>query len=223
MDQVYVVIVAGGNGTRMQTDIPKQFLLLAGKPVFIHTIETFLKAIPQANIILVLPLQHMHKGEELLKMHQLNDRVKIIAGGETRFHSVKAGLDILENAGIVMVHDAVRCLVSATLIEQSLNSCIEHGNSIPLISCKDSMRMKNEETFTAVNREHFFAVQTPQSFKTEILKKAFEQPYSASFTDEATVAEQMGIDLHFIEGEESNIKITRPVDLIFAEHYLTHQ
>ena len=223
MDQVYAVIVAGGSGTRMQTDIPKQFLMLAGKPVFIHTIETFLKAIPQVNIILVLPYQHIQRGEELLKTHQLNNRVQVVAGGETRFHSVKAGLDQLDNEGIVMVHDAVRCLVSATFIEQSLKSCLEHGNSIPLISCKDSMRMKNAASFSPVNREHFFSVQTPQSFKAETLKKAFEQPYVPSFTDEATVAEQMGTALHFIEGEEANIKITRPVDLIFASHYLTHK
>jgi 2-C-methyl-D-erythritol 4-phosphate cytidylyltransferase len=223
MEQVYVVIVAGGSGTRMQTDVPKQFLALAGKPVFIHTIEIFLKAIPQVNIILVLPFPHIQMGEELLKAHQLIEKVSIVAGGETRFHSVKAGLHLTEDDGIVMVHDAVRCLVSGSLIQQCMKACLQHGSSIPLISCKDSMRMKNAETYNAVNRELFFSVQTPQSFKAKMLKNAFEQPYQPSFTDEASVAEQIGATLHFMEGEEANIKITRPVDLIFAAHYLKHK
>lgn len=223
MKKVYAVVVAGGSGSRMQQTIPKQFIPIHGKELFIYTLQAFLIAIPDIHIILVLPSAHIITAKEMLEKHRLLDKVQLVEGGETRFHSVKNGLQEIKEECIVMVHDAVRCMVSTELLKRCLSECQAHGSSVPILMSKDSVRVKDGDKYQAVDREKIFSIQTPQSFLSKIILPAFETEYELSFTDEATVVEKLGHHIHFIEGEDSNLKITRPTDLIFAEHYFLHK
>ena len=221
MNKVYAVVVAGGTGTRMQQALPKQFLPIHGKELFIYTLEAFLSAIPEIQIILVLPLAHMDMAKEILVKFGMFDKVLLVEGGETRFHSVKNGLNKIKEEAVVMVHDAVRCMVTPTFLQTCMQACIEYGSSVPIMMSKDSVRIKDGEKYKVVDRETIFSVQTPQSFLTSIILPAFETEYVPLFTDEATVVEKMGHTIHFIEGEDSNLKITRPVDMIFATQFFS--
>lgn len=218
--QKFAVIVAGGNGTRMGSPIPKQFLLIGNKSILQITIEQFLSAFEDIEVIVVLPQQYQRQGEEIIA--SINSLRKIITatGGETRFHSVKNGLQFVPENCIVFVHDAVRCLVSTELIRQCYESALEKGNAIPAIAMKDSVRIETDNGFAIADRSRMRIVQTPQTFFSNQLKKAFEQEYEISFTDEATVVEKYGVKIHLVEGEELNVKITTPVDLIVAEAVL---
>lgn len=219
MNKVYAVVVAGGSGTRMQQALPKQFLSIYGKEIFIYTIEAFLSIQPDMRIILVMPSLYMEMAKEILIKHRLWDEVNLVEGGETRFHSVKNGLCQIKEDAVVMVHDAVRCMVTPDFLKKCLQECMQHGSSVPLLRSKDSIRIKVGEKYEPIDRETIFSVQTPQSFMSKTILPAFEIDYDASFTDEATVVERKGNAIHFIEGEDHNIKITRPADLIFAEQY----
>jgi 2-C-methyl-D-erythritol 4-phosphate cytidylyltransferase len=221
MNKVYAVVVAGGSGTRMQQALPKQFLPIHGKELFIYTLEAFLSAIPDVEIILVLPLSHMQMAKEILGKHSLLHKVELIEGGETRFNSVKNGLQKIKDPGVVMVHDAVRCMVTPAFLKRCLDACLEYGSSVPVMMSKDSVRIKDGKSYKVVDRETIFSIQTPQSFLSHIILPAFEIDYEAAFTDEATVVEKNGFDIHFIEGEDANLKITRPADLIFATHFFS--
>ena len=216
----YVVIVAGGSGTRMGTDIPKQFLPIHGVPVFIHTIKAFLAAIPDINIILVLPITHMDKGKDHLRKFLPSCKVEIVEGGITRFNSVQNGLAGVESESIVFIHDAVRCLVSPALIQRCYLDAIQFGNSIPVIEVRDSIRKVNMDDSEVIDRSLLRAVQTPQTFRADIIKQAFDTTFDDAFTDEATVLERGGGKVHLTVGEETNIKITYPADLLIAEQIL---
>lgn len=217
---VYAVIVAGGQGTRMGTAIPKQFLDLAGKPVLYHTIHAFMNAIDGIQIILVLPQHQISYAQMVLQSFPERIDITIVSGGATRFHSVKNGLqDIPENA-IVMVHDGVRPLVSANLIKKCYDQAIEKGSAIPAIAATDSMRIIKNDNSEPLDRIFLRAIQTPQTFKASILLPAMQQEYQDNFTDEATVVEAFGEKIFLIEGEKHNIKITTPEDLIIAEALL---
>ncbi len=222
MDQnnIYIVIVAGGQGTRMGTAVPKQFLELDGKPVLYHTIKAFRDALPGAEIILVLPSHQVSYAQMVLQAFEERIDVTIVAGGETRFHSVKNGLDVIDDAGIVLVHDGVRAMITKELILRCYEQAVEKGSAIPAIPVADSMRMLEEDGSTPVDRTMLRIIQTPQTFRTEILLPAFEQEYNDGFTDEATVVELYGRDIFLVEGERSNIKITTPEDLVIAETLL---
>jgi 2-C-methyl-D-erythritol 4-phosphate cytidylyltransferase len=213
----YAIIVAGGSGTRMGTSIPKQFLLLNGKPVLHYSIDVFLEAFSDLEVILVLPETQLSSLE--LTAAQ-KGRVKITTGGPTRFHSVQNGLKLVNKESIIFVHDAVRCLVSASLIYRCYETALEKGSGIPAIASKDSIRLLNENGSIAFDRNHVMLVQTPQTFRSELLLAAFNKNYEDSFTDEATVAEAAGIPIHLVQGEENNIKITTPVDWLIAEKLL---
>ncbi|NIG56924.1 2-C-methyl-D-erythritol 4-phosphate cytidylyltransferase [Chitinophaga sp. Cy-1792] len=214
------IIVAGGSGSRMQSAIPKQFLDLAGKPVLYHTIAAFAASFKDMRIVLVLPEAHFHMAEEVLAHFEEKPDVTLVKGGETRFHSVKNGLRQVGDHAVVFVHDGVRPLVSTTLIRTCYEAALSHGSAIPVIDMKDSLREIDGEKNKAVDRERYKIIQTPQTFLSEILLPAFDLPYDALFTDEATVAERLGHAVHLVPGEEANIKITKPLDLVIAKALL---
>ncbi|HPH86593.1 MAG TPA: 2-C-methyl-D-erythritol 4-phosphate cytidylyltransferase [Ferruginibacter sp.] len=216
----YVVIVAGGSGSRMQQAIPKQFLLLKGKPVLYYTIHAFLEAYDDLQVILVLPEDHIARGQEVIDAFFDYKRIQITVGGRTRFHSVQLGLKMVEDDSIVFVHDAVRCLVTTALIHRCHDAVLEFGSAVPVTASKDSVRLLTENGNDALDRNLVKLVQTPQAFYSKILLPAFNIDYKDKFTDEATVIEAFGLTVKLVEGDENNIKITRPVDMLIAEKIL---
>jgi 2-C-methyl-D-erythritol 4-phosphate cytidylyltransferase len=216
----YAVLVAGGSGSRMKSELPKQFILLKNKPLLVYTIESFIQADADINIILVLPEHHLETGKEIIAQYFNGKDIIITSGGATRFHSVKNGLMQIQEEGIVLVHDAVRSMVSVDLIKRSLNEVLIKKAIIPAISSKDSVRLLDGEKNKSISRDNVMLVQTPQTFFSHDLKQAFEAEYNVSFTDEASVMEAAGFQIHIIAGDENNIKITHPIDLIIAEKIL---
>ena len=216
----YAVIVAGGSGTRMGNAIPKQFLLLKGKPVLWYTIDSFLRAYDDMNIILVLPKDHVKKGEKIINQLNAETRIVIVEGGTTRFDSVKLGLQKITDEAVVFVHDGVRCLISVPLIRRCYSQAIEKGSAIPAVAATDSIRIVRNGSHYVNERQEVRIVQTPQTFLSKIILPAFEQSYQDSFTDEATVVEANGSSVFLTEGEYDNIKITRPIDLLVAERII---
>ena len=214
------IITAGGKGNRMGTEIPKQFLLLNNKPVLWHTLTAFLKADQHFSFILVVPADFIDSAAALINEMQIADKVIITSGGETRFHSVKNGLDQIKETAIVFVHDAVRCLVQPDLINRCFEQAIDKGSAIPAVVSTDSVRIEMENGNKPFDRSKLRLIQTPQTFKSELIIPAFAQAYQDGFTDEATVVEAMGNSVHLIEGDYQNIKITRPMDMFIAQKIL---
>ncbi|MBN2681479.1 MAG: 2-C-methyl-D-erythritol 4-phosphate cytidylyltransferase [Bacteroidales bacterium] len=213
-----VIIVGGGTGSRMGTDIPKQFLLLRGKPVIMHTIERFRNFSSSLEITVVLPKNQFEYWHELCKQHKFNIPHKLVEGGITRFASVKNGINSISEAGLVAIHDAVRPLVSIDTIKNCFKEAEEKGNCIPVLEIKESIRKVDSEGKTkSVERKDYYTVQTPQVFEYSILKRAYEQPYQASFTDDSSVVENIGIKINISMGNSGNIKITIKEDLQIAE------
>lgn len=215
----YAVIVAGGMGKRMGNSIPKQFLPLNGKPVLWYTLDAFLRSYHDLELIVVLPEEFQNEGKKIIS--QFSRSIKIVNGGETRFHSVKNGLKWVEPESVVFVHDGVRCLISIPLIHRCYNATLQFGNAIPAVGATDSIRIMKNGQPNPENRELVKIIQTPQTFISSVIKKAFEQPYDNRFTDEATVVEIAGNKIHLVEGEFYNIKITRPIDLYLAEKIIS--
>jgi 2-C-methyl-D-erythritol 4-phosphate cytidylyltransferase len=216
----YAIVVAGGSGTRMGGNLPKQFMLLKNKPVLYYTLKVFLEAYDDLQIALVLPVEYINMGQEIIDAYFDKSRIKITDGGDTRFQSVKNGLALIENESIVFVHDGVRCLLSKELIHRCYAQAVETGSAIPAVVSKDSTRLLTEEGNEAFDRSKVMLIQTPQTFHSKILLPAFQIDYKDKFTDEATVVEAYGMKVSIVEGEENNIKITRPLDLLFAEKIL---
>ena len=212
------LIVAGGSGTRMWTVIPKQFLLLNGKAILLHSVEAFKSAFPDIKFVVVLPEAYLNYASELIAQQVYPFEIELVLGGETRFDSVKNGLSHVADAELIFVHDAVRCLVSPKLIQACSEMAAIKGSAIPVVPVKDSMRRvsKNGKESSVVDRENLYVVQTPQTFTSKLLLEAFQAPYSPLFTDEASVVEAGGHTVGLIAGEESNIKITYSEDLDFA-------
>ncbi len=213
------IIVAGGSGTRMGGPIPKQFLLLKGKPLLCWTIEAFHRYDPALPIILVLPEQQITGWKNLCIGHQFHLPHTIVAGGAERFHSVRNGLAQVEHDGLVAVHDGVRPLVSETLIDRCFRAAEAHGAAIPVVPIASSVREVVGDASRALDRSKLRAVQTPQCFRVEVLRKAFDLPYDPAFTDEATLVERIGAQVHLVDGEERNIKVTTKEDLL-ATHVM---
>lgn len=213
----YAIIVAGGTGTRMGGHIPKQFMLLKEKPVLYYTLKTFLEAYDDLQVILVLPVDYTDMGQEIIDAYFDKDRIRITAGGDSRFQSVKNGLSLVTEESVIFVHDGVRCLVTKELIHRCYKQAAATGSAIPAIVSKDSIRLVHDEGNDAIDRNKVMLVQTPQTFHSKILLPAFQIDYKDKFTDEATVVEAFGMKVSLVEGEENNIKITRPVDLLMAE------
>lgn len=217
----YAVIVAGGRGTRMGGTIPKQFMPLMGLPVLCHSVQAFAHAIRNINIILVAPDDQIDCAQTILKSYLGHINVLTVAGGETRFHSVKNGLQHVNDDGIVFVHDGVRPLLSEELIYRCYEQAITMGSAVPVIPVTDSMRMLDEKNGShPLDRSKMRIVQTPQTFLTEVILPAFKQPYNPSFTDEATVVEASGHMINLVDGDRENIKLTTPADMIIADTLL---
>jgi len=219
----YALIVAAGSGSRMGAELPKQFLPLKGKPIVYYSVKSFLDAYDDLQIILVLPAAFTDLGHEIIDAYFDNDRVTVTTGGDSRFQSVKNGLSLVAGESIVFVHDAVRCLVSRELIRKCYEIASETGSAVPVIAAKDSVRILDDEASQVVDRHRVMLVQTPQTFHSRILLPAYEIDFKDKFTDEATVVEAYGLKVSLLEGEETNIKITRPVDLLIAEKFLELQ
>jgi len=216
----YVVIVAGGSGTRMGSAVPKQFLLLRGKPVLYYSIAAFLDAFSDINIVLVLPQDQEHYMASLLELFPGSTNITVVNGGETRYHSVQNGLKKIEGEAIVFIHDGVRPMVSKQLIYACYEQALEKGSAIPAIPVTDSIRIVRQSGSDPVSREELRIIQTPQTFLSGIILPAFAQEYSTLFTDEATVAEAYGKEVYLVAGERSNLKVTTPEDMILAEALL---
>ena len=212
------LIVAGGSGSRIGGPIPKQFLLLNGRPMLMYTIEKFHDI--SDRVIIVLPEIHSAFWQQLCIEHQFTLSVTLVYGGDTRAASVKNGLAVIEEESIVAVHDAARPLVSKKLIDKLYISAANHGNAIPVIPVGETMRMVDGEHNYVVDRSQFRLVQTPQCFKTEMLLKSFHMVDYQNFTDDSSLYQAAGHQIHLEEGEPFNIKVTHPNDFLFAEYYL---
>ena len=212
------VIVAGGSGQRMGVPTPKQFLEVNGKPLLWHTIHAFLQAFVDIELVIVLPETYLSAGKQIASLF-LSATIHFTTGGATRFHSVQKGLRLLNTTNsIIFVHDGVRCLITPDLIKRCYQQAIEKGSAIPAVAATDSIRIETGvDNSVVADRNKVRIIQTPQTFKSEILLPAFEQAYTEGFTDEATVVEAFGGKIFLIEGEYNNLKITRPIDLLIAE------
>jgi len=216
----YAIIVAGGTGKRMGESLPKQFLKLGGTPILIHTLQSFQTADPEIELILTLPQEEIQFWDELNIWHQNYLEHKVVAGGETRFHSVKNALEHVEE-GLVAVHDGVRPFVSTDIINRSYEKAQENKAVVTAVLMKDSVRQLDEMGGSKnLDRSSLRMIQTPQTFDVKLLKSAYDTVFNPSFTDDASVVEAYGHNISLIEGEYQNIKITTPEDLIIAEALL---
>ncbi|WP_258100754.1 2-C-methyl-D-erythritol 4-phosphate cytidylyltransferase [Marinoscillum pacificum] len=215
----HVIIVAGGSGSRMKQALPKQFIEILGKPIMVHTIEAFLAYDPSIHIVLVLPEAHLPTWTELKAKYLSSQDVSIAFGGATRFQSVKSGLNQVDN-GLVAIHDAVRPMISKEVIRSSFELAEAKGSGVVMVPLKDSIREKGDGGTVARDRSLYYAVQTPQTFRVELIKQAFAQEESPLFTDDASVYEASGKQVEVVSGDYRNIKITTPEDLILAEALL---
>jgi 2-C-methyl-D-erythritol 4-phosphate cytidylyltransferase len=216
-----VIIVAGGIGLRMGSAVPKQFLLIAGKPVLMHTIEKFIAFDNSLEIIVTLPEKQKENWKKLCIEHNFNFNHKVVSGGITRFHSVRNALAEISNSSkLIAVHDGVRPLIDLKTIQNCFELAEQKGCAIPFIPISESIRRISENSSEIVDRSGICAIQTPQVFSNEILKQSYLQTYNANFTDDASVVEKAGFQLSFTEGNRENIKITFPQDVAFAEKFL---
>lgn len=215
-----VVIVAGGSGSRMQSALPKQFLMLGGQPIVARTINTFSEALPGAEIVVVLPEAHIPLWENLRARFDVAPH-RIVAGGKERFHSVLNGINALSSeVEYIAVHDGVRALVTKRLVIRAMLATEEHDAVIPVVDVVDSYRRVEGNDSYIVPRSELRIVQTPQIFKAQLLRDAYNVAFSPAFTDDASVVEAFGERISLVEGERTNIKITTPEDITLAESFL---
>lgn len=217
-EQFSVIIVAGGTGSRMKSSTPKQFLEIDGLPIIVHTISRFLAIDLKIPIVIAAPKEHFDFMEKLVDKHFPESNIKICSGGETRFHSVKNALSYCGST-YVMVHDAVRPCIDECFLQNLINFTKVNDCAIPFVPMVDSVRIKKDNKFEIINRDYLIRIQTPQCFNTSKLKNAYQQEFN-QFTDDASVWESAGFELFFLPGQEKNIKITTPDDLILANYYL---
>ncbi|MEJ8757706.1 2-C-methyl-D-erythritol 4-phosphate cytidylyltransferase [Pontibacter sp. H259] len=215
----YAIIVAGGSGSRMQQDVPKQFIPVAGKPILMHAIERFYNYNPGIRLIVVLPKEQLTTWRELCQKYNFTVFHMTVPGGATRFGSVKNGLGAVMGDGLIAVHDGVRPFVETETIKAAFEAAAANGSAVVAVSSKDSIRELTADGSIAVPRTNYKLVQTPQVFRATILKQAYEQPEQESFTDDASVVESTGKSITLVEGSYRNIKITTPEDLILAEAF----
>jgi 2-C-methyl-D-erythritol 4-phosphate cytidylyltransferase len=221
INKEYALIVAGGKGTRIKSKLPKQFLELNGFPVLMHTINAFIRYDRSIQIILVLPEDDFSLWEELCKNHHFTTPLILRSGGETRFQSVKNGLAVItDDNALVAIHDGVRPLISEDIIAASFRLASVHGSAVTAVRLKDSIRMTDQDTTKAMDRSKFRLIQTPQTFRVDIIKNAYQQKEDLSMTDDASVVEKSGHMISLFEGSYENIKITTSEDLIVADALL---
>lgn len=204
----------------MGSHIPKQFLDLNSKPILMHTIEKMHQSLAHSEIILALPKSKFNTWEKLCQEHQFKVNHRLVEGGNTRFESVSNALKKVNEQSVIAVHDGVRPLVKKSVVNECMQTAQEKGTAIPVIAIEESLRQKTDIGSIVVNRDEFLIVQTPQCFSSEVLLKAYQQDYSPSFTDDASVVEAMGINIQLIQGNKENIKITTPEDFKKAQVYI---
>lgn len=217
----FAIIVAGGSGIRMGTEIPKQFLLINNLPVLMHTINKFNDS--NAKIILVLPIQHFDYWNNLCTTYQFKVPHTLVAGGKERYESVNNGLSQITQDGVVAIHDGVRPCVSTELIERCFYEAEQFNNAVAAVKPKDSIRLKQSEGSISVNRDDYYLIQTPQAFQLNLLKNAYARLSGTYFTDDASVFESAGYQIHLTTGDYKNIKITTPDDLILASAFMNEK
>ncbi|MDR1543556.1 MAG: 2-C-methyl-D-erythritol 4-phosphate cytidylyltransferase [Prevotellaceae bacterium] len=213
MSENYVIIAAGGNGVRMGAEVPKQFILLNGKPILMHTIETFYNFDKKIKIVLALPTDAIAEWKKLCRQHSFKIKTTIVEGGKERFHSVKNALSIIPDGSLAAIHDGVRPFVSKQTIERCFSAAEMLGNAIPVLPLEESMRLIDGEHNSIIDRTKLRVVQTPQVFRSEIIKRAYQRDFEEKFTDDASVLEKSGYSINLIQGNRENIKITTPFDL----------
>lgn len=214
------IIVAGGKGERMKADIPKQFLEINGKPILMYTLDAFYAFDNSIKLVLVLPEVQIPFWKTLCDKYSYSTPHVIVAGGSSRFHSVKNGLSAISNEQLVAVHDGVRPLVSRETITRCFQAAQKYKAAIPVMDSVESIRVVEGESSKSVDRSTYKMVQTPQIFDAELLIKAYEQQFSELFTDDASVVEKLGVEVHLVEGNRENIKITTTYDLQIADMLL---
>lgn len=212
----YAIIVAGGTGQRMKSSVPKQFLSINNEIILMMSINSFYRFDPSIEIIVALPKDQISTWKKLCIKHNFTVKHSIVTGGKTRYHSVKNALTKINAEGIVAIHDGVRPLVSVETIEQVFEKASLSENAVPYIDLVDSIRYVDSETNHPVDREKYKLIQTPQVFKSDLIKKAYDQPWEESFTDDASVVEKLGTKINLLKGNKENIKITSQIDLKIA-------
>jgi len=219
VQQQYVIILAGGTGSRMKSDIPKQFIELQGAPIIIHSLKRFINYNLNIQIIICVHKNYKSHLENIIQKFNLETKnIQIVFGGDTRFQSVKNGLNLIQDLdAVVGIHDSARPFVSLKTIQNCFETAAIKGNAIPCISINESLRKISNNINSSINRNEYKIIQTPQCFLVSKIKKAFEQEYNFVFTDDATVLETIGEKIVLVEGNEENIKITSPHDLLIAK------
>lgn len=226
---LYLIAVAGGSGTRMGSETPKQFLLLEDRPILLRTLERFVEAVPDVHIVTVLPKDHIDAWKDICIRYSFFHPQRLVAGGITRFHSVRNALSEVPSGALVAVHDGVRPLVSVRLIRRMIARMDQCRALIPVLPVTDTLKLLERtpdgvlqtKSGPSPDRSFLYGAQTPQLFRSEDIIKAYDQPFDTSFTDDASVVSRIGVPLSWTEGEPFNLKITRPEDLVFAEAVLT--
>lgn len=212
-----MIVVAGGSGTRMGSVIPKQFIELNCRPILMHTLENLQAIDPEMELVLVLPSEQLTFWSELVAKHSFTVPHKLAKGGSTRFASVKNGLEMVTEADVIGVHDGVRPFVSSHVVHACFEAARLNGAAIPVVPIVQSLRRTDTEPSRAVDRSSYRAVQTPQCFSSEVLRKAYESAASTEYSDDASVVESIGKNIYLVEGNEDNIKITSPLDIELAQ------
>ena len=219
-----ILIVAGGRGTRMGGPQPKQFLELAGRPVLMHTLEAFDRWDASARLIVVLPEDQIDTWKRLCEAHVFGRIPRVVAGGETRFHSVRNGLDAVTSDGLIAVHDGVRPLVAPSVIAACFAAAADGGAAVPVVPVVESVREVDADGGSRpVDRTRLRVVQTPQVFRADVLRAAYCLPYDPRFTDDASVVEASGVAVRLVPGNRENIKLTTPMDLLLAEQLMRRE
>lgn len=219
--QKYAIVVAGGKGLRMGGELPKQFIPIGGRPVLMHTLDAFHACDTSIQLILVLPRDHQPYWKELCREYSFNVPHRIADGGATRFHSVQNGLALVDAPeALVAIHDGVRPFVSSVVIACCYREAETFGAVVPVIPVVETVRHLLAEGSETVDRDAYRLVQTPQTFRAPLLRRAYEQPYCEAFTDDASVVEALGEAVRLVEGNRENVKLTTPFDLIVAEALL---
>ena len=219
-----ILIVAGGRGTRMGGSQPKQFLQLAGRPVLMHTLEAFDRWDASARLIVVLPEDQIDTWKRLCEAHVFGRIHRVVAGGETRFHSVRNGLGAVASNGLIAVHDGVRPLVAPSVIAACFAAAADGGAAVPVVPVVESVREVDADGGSRpVDRTRLRVVQTPQVFRADVLRAAYCLPYDPRFTDDASVVEASGVAVRLVPGNRENIKLTTPMDLLLAEQLMRRE
>jgi len=216
----YALIVAGGKGTRIKSNVPKQFLELNGLPVLMHTISAFYRYSEKINVIVVLPEDDFSMWKSLCDKYSFHKPIVLQKGGDTRFQSVKNGLAQISGDGLVAIHDGVRPLVNEDIIGASFRLAAVHKSAVASVRLKESIRITDQDTTRSADRSRFRLIQTPQTFEVDLIRKAYESREDPTLTDDASVAERAGHLISLFEGSYENIKITTEEDLVIAEALL---